>query len=140
MNLAMIIYFIDVICGEHGGLAVITGIILILWVFGFVVSICVRLDEDVNEDDRIQFMSIYKSLWPLKTFVMVMCLLSTVVPDKDTAYKMLAAYGVESIVTNPEVQKLGGKSLDVLNKAMDEYLQEGKSAIPVSSEKGGEVI
>lgn len=135
MNLAMMIYFIDVICGEHGVLAVITGVTLILWLFGFLVSICLRLDEDVKKEDREQFMSIYKSLWPLKTFVVVMCVLSAVVPEKDTAYKMLAAYGVESIVTHPEVQKLGGKSLDVLNKAMDEYLQEEKPATPVSPEK-----
>lgn len=135
MNLAMMIYFIDVICGGHGGLAVVTGIMLLLWVFGFMISICIRLDEGFKKEDREQFMSIYKSLWPLKTFVVVMCVLSTVVPDKDTAYKMLAAYGIESIVTNPEVQKLGGKSLDVLNKAMDEYLQEEKPATTISPEK-----
>ena len=134
MNLAMMIYFIDVICDRHGVLANITEILLIIWLFGFIVSICIRLDDNVTKKGREQFMSIYKSLWPLKTFVVVMCVLSTVVPDKDTAYKMLAAYGVESIVTNPEVQKLGGKSLDVLNKAMDEYLQEEKPATPVSPE------
>ena len=134
MNLAMMIYFIDVICDRHGVLANLTEILLIIWLFGFIVSICIRLDDNVTKKGREQFMSIYKSLWPLKTFVVVMCVLSTVVPDKDTAYKMLAAYGVESIVTNPEVQKLGGKSLDVLNKAMDEYLQEEKPATPVSPE------
>jgi hypothetical protein len=37
-------------------------------------------------------------------------------------YTMLAAYGVQEIVTNPKVQELGGKSLDVLEKAMDEYI------------------
>lgn len=48
----------------------------------------------------------------------------TFVPTKEIAYTMLAAYGVEEIVTNERVQELGGKSLDVIEKAMDEFLQE----------------
>ena len=39
---------------------------------------------------------------------------------------MLAAYGVEEIVTNDRVQELGGKSLDLLEKTLDEYLAEKK--------------
>lgn len=135
MNLAMMIYFIDVICGGHPGLGLITFFTALAWLFGFAISIVIQLDEDVKHEGSQKFMSIYRSMWPLKTFVIVMVALSVVLPNKDTAYKMLAAYGVESIVTNPEVQKLGGKSLDVLNKAMDEYLQEEKPATPVSPEK-----
>lgn len=126
MTFAMLIYFIDVLCDTHAGLEFLTLLVSMAWVFGFIVSIVVRLDDDVGEENRQKFMMIYKSFWPLKTFVVMMILFSVLLPTKETAYKMLAAYGVESLVTNPEVQKLGGKSLDVINKAMDDYLKESK--------------
>ena len=44
------------------------------------------------------------------------------VPDKDLAYTMLAAYGVQTAVESPEVKAMAGKSLEVLEKAMDDYL------------------
>lgn len=135
MELAALIYFIDVICGGHAGLAVLTCFITSAWLFGFVVSIVIQLNEDIKHEDSQKFLSVYRSMWPLKTFVIITITLSVVLPNKDTAYKMLAAYGVQTIIENPDVQKLGGKSLEVLNKAMDEYLQEGKSATPVSPEK-----
>lgn len=134
MTFAMLIYFIDVVCGSHGGLAVLTGVLAIIWLFGFIVSIVSNLDEDIKPEDLDSFLLVYQSLWPLKTFVILMIALSVIIPSKDTAYKMLAAYGVESLVSNPEVQKLGGKSLDVINKAMDDYLKETK---PVVTDKVG---
>jgi glucan phosphoethanolaminetransferase (alkaline phosphatase superfamily) len=128
MSFAMLIYFIDVICGSHMFLGFLTFFLGMAWVFGFAMSIVAKVDTTAGEIFREQFLSIYKSMWPLKAFVVIMLTLSTLVPSKETAYKMLAAYGVESLVTNPEVQKLGGKSLDVINKAMDEYLKESKPA------------
>ena len=135
MTFAMLIYFIDVVCGNHSGLAILTGLLTVLWVFGFIISLIANLDEDVKPEDRAQFLLVYRSLWPLKTFVILMIFLSVILPSKDTAYKMLAAYGIESLVTNPEVQKLGGKSLDVINKAMDDYLKEATPVVGTSSDK-----
>jgi hypothetical protein len=56
-----------------------------------------------------------------KTFLFIW-LLGFLIPEEKVMYTMLAAYGVQEIVTNPKVQELGGKSLDVLEKAMDEYI------------------
>ena len=51
-----------------------------------------------------------------------------VVPSKSTGYKMLAAYGVTEAYTaaqeSDKVQAIAGKSLKVLEKAMDSYLDE----------------
>jgi hypothetical protein len=123
MEFAALIYFIDVICGEHRDLALVVG-------FGLLALFLAKVICAV--ENKPEF---YKSLWPLKVFLFVSIPLIFFIPNKDTAYKMLAAYEVQSIIENPEVQKLGGKSLDVLNKAMDEYLQERKSVTPVSPEK-----
>lgn len=37
---------------------------------------------------------------------------------------MVAASAVQDIATSPKVQELGGKSLDVINKVMDDYLKD----------------
>ena len=65
------------------------------------------------------------SKWiPILAFV---CLVSSALtPDKQTIYTMIAASTVEDIVSSPKVQELGGKSLEVLNKAMDDYLSSVK--------------
>lgn len=53
-------------------------------------------------------------------------LVGIALPSKEGAYKLLAIYGGVEVLKSPEVQKLGGKGVDVLNKVMDDYLEEGK--------------
>ena len=57
--------------------------------------------------------------------------LNTVIPAKDTAYKMLAAWGVQETVVAAQqseyVQKMAGKSLQLLEKTVDKYLEEGEN-------------
>lgn len=59
--------------------------------------------------------------------VFILGLLANLVPDKETSYVLLAAYGVQEIASNDKVQELGGKSLEVLEKAMNEYLKESET-------------
>lgn len=133
MNLALLVYIITTALPALQDILEFSAFILVAALLGGLLR---------NGFCRIEFAEKYEELacvYPTKTryyFLLAFFILScNLIPNKDTCYAMLAAYGVESIVTNPEVQKLGGKSLDVLNKAMDEYLEEGKPAIPVSPEK-----
>lgn len=59
-------------------------------------------------------------------------LIVALTPNKETLYTMVAAHTVQDIATSPEVQELAGKSLEVINKAMDEYLKGDK---PETGEK-----
>lgn len=45
-----------------------------------------------------------------------------ITPDKPTLYTMVAANQVQVIAENPDVQKLAGSSLKVIEKKMQEYL------------------
>lgn len=45
-------------------------------------------------------------------------------PDKETMYTMAAAYGVQSVAENPNVQRVAGKSLQVLEGKLDEFIKE----------------
>lgn len=58
----------------------------------------------------------------------VVCvLLAVAFPSKEGIYTMAAAKGVEMAAANPDVKRLAGKSLDVLEGAMDKYIKESKS-------------
>lgn len=50
--------------------------------------------------------------------------LAALIPNKEIIYTMVAASAVQDIATSPKVQELGGKSLDVINKVMDDYLKD----------------
>lgn len=51
---------------------------------------------------------------------------ATLLPNKSTIYTMAAAYGVQQAATNPDVQRLAGKSLSLLESKLDEYLPKPK--------------
>lgn len=56
----------------------------------------------------------------------IMFFISGFLPSKDTMYTMAAAYGVQSAAENPNVQRVAGKSLQLLEGKLDEYLKEDK--------------
>ncbi len=60
----------------------------------------------------------------------MLLLLGILVPNKETLYTMVAASTVQDIATSPKVQELGGKSLDVINKVMDDYLKQTDTKEP----------
>lgn len=127
MSLPTMIYLIDVICGDWAGLEFVCGLFIIgvMGVKFVVILVPLVHDLDTKEEEKIKELDKKLSkLYVIAYITIVGMLLSNLIPERDTAYKMLAAYGVESVVANPDVQKLGGKSLQVLEKAMDDYLKE----------------
>ncbi|QXG07619.1 hypothetical protein [Erwinia phage Pecta] len=60
----------------------------------------------------------------------IICLLillfSILLPSKSTIYTMAAAYGVQEAATNPDVQRLAGKSFKLLEQKLDEYSSNKK--------------
>lgn len=64
--------------------------------------------------------------------LLVSASLNVIIPSKDTAYKMIAAYGVsEAYLAASEsetVQRLAGKSLNIIESALDKYIAESEEA------------
>ena len=118
-NLVWIIYFVDVLSVDEGFVfyAGMTAIVYCAAKAGLI--LVPENDPDRGTVDKL----------PAKTIgrvALALILYAWLIPSKDTAYKMLAAYGVTEIATNDKVKELGGKSLQVLEKAMDEYIKEKK--------------
>ena len=122
MSLVFVIYLIDVLCGKWEGLGIFMG----FFIFFAIVAYGFRQVEFGHDDDDVARKFWKKTAWMNKagiTFFIILTLVNFI-PSKDTAYKMLAAYGVTELATNEHVQQYGTKALKVLDKAMGEYLGE----------------
>ena len=125
MSLVWVIYLIDVICQPWVGVSILTfaGTLVCAWL---TIGSCFTDDERALRDSDEMFrLFLRKPVWKkLMIFGISILFLSNFIPERDTAYKMLAAYGVEEAIKLPQVQGVADKSFQVLNKAMDDYLKE----------------
>ena len=125
MSLVWVIYLIDVVCQPWVGVSVLL-IFSTLAFGGLTLAGCFTTDkEELFSSDEAFRLFLRKPVWKkLMIFGISILFLSNFIPERDTAYKMLAAYGVEEAIKLPQVQGIADKSLQVLNKAMDDYLKE----------------
>ena len=109
-----------------GGIFSLVLLLLVCW-FIYGCSIDKDCQKAGTRPERVSFDRIMKLKGWYITWV-VFCLMGIVgnslLPTKDTAYKMLAAYGVTELVKSEDVRRLGSKSLEVLERAMDSYIGE----------------
>jgi len=119
MELVWFIYIADTLTVDGQGLhwlvfnsVIITGVLL--WV---------TVDPFYSESTR----SACKTPFKISLAVTLLLIVYSVfVPTKDTAYKMLAAYGIYEVSQSEDVQRLTGKSLELLELTMDKHLTELK--------------
>ena len=125
MSLVWVIYLIDVICQPWVGVGILTFVGTLVCA-GLTVGSCFTTDKQaLCSDDETFRLFLRKPVWKkLMIFGISILFLSNFIPERDTAYKMLAAYGVEEAIKLPQVQGVADKSFQVLNKAMDDYLKE----------------
>lgn len=127
MNLALIVYFIGVLSTE--GYLFGWGIALCILIIGIRMVATINIYEASRSHREVAeelLNSISKITKPILITAVVMVIYGFFMPSKETAYTMLAAYGVETAVTNPNVQRVASKSLEVLESYMDEYQKSKK--------------
>lgn len=125
MNFATFIY----LAGTVGGVKSTLEIVLVLGGFTLVLSpmiILMLADMLTNsyEAEQSARKSSFKVVRYAAVVWTVLLLMYPFVPSTKTIYTMAAASGVEAVAKNPDVQKLAGSSLKVLEKKMQEYLNE----------------
>lgn len=111
--LVFIIYLISVID------AVLGVAILGIAVIGFIGFLAIPVLELAGDEMAAFYKKLAK---PLILFVLI----AVFIPSKQTAYTMLAAYGLQEIAQTEEAKRVGSKSIQVIEKALDEYLTEDK--------------
>lgn len=123
-NLIWIIYLIDTVLNTVGGLKVL---LIVLTVISSIVlfGVFLHITLDMKGEGKREALNTFFK-WFKKGYVplFVSVLLLGLIPNKSTAYKMLAVYGVDELAQVEEVQNISEKSLKVIHKIMDEYLEE----------------
>jgi hypothetical protein len=128
-NLVWLVYFIDVVLQWDM-------IELDFFLFIFVMStivwcmICFIPMHDGTQkycENRLEnFTGFAKNVKKYYIGLFVFCFMgnmfNALMPERDTAYKMLAVYGGIEVLKNPDIQRVGGKGFDILEKVIDEYL------------------
>lgn len=122
MELAFVIYLIDTILSSEAefGIGMDAAIISSIITAIIVCFICLP--------PGYKFATVWKPI--RKPFTIIITLLVIqgslvrLLPSRDTAYKMLAVYGVTEVSKSETVQKYAKGSLKVLDKAMEGYLGE----------------
>lgn len=125
MNFATFIY----LAGTVGGVKSTLEIVLVLGGFALVLSPMIILMlagmlTSSYEAEQSARKSSFKVVRYAAVVWVVLLLMYPFVPTTKTIYTMAAASGVEAVAKNPDVQKLAGSSLKVLEKKMQEYLNE----------------
>jgi hypothetical protein len=117
MSLTMWFYWIDVL-QKVGILFIVSGAALI-FLSGFIALFA----NEVFEIPELKAKKLMVLSW-ICGFLLIT--LSMFIPSKETMHAMLAAEAANEIVKHPEVQKIGGRALDILNKKLDEMEGEKK--------------
>lgn len=114
MNFITMIYLADIAAGFTVAMVIL---FVLLAVISIVLAACAL-------EDACPF-GFKPSLFTAIASV-IMLMLSVLCPSKQGLYTMAAAKGVEIAASSPDVKRLAGKSLDVLEQAMDKYLDKPK--------------
>lgn len=113
-NLIWVIYLIDVVCGDMRGL---TFLLVVTTVFSCIGYLLGHFAEGDQSFDGIRELPLGK----LFSACVTILLISNLIPSQDTAYKMLAVYGVSEVSKSENVQELMGDGMDILKLTLKDY-------------------
>jgi hypothetical protein len=113
-NLIWVIYLIDVVCGDMDGLGFL---LVVTTIFSFIGYSIGHFTKEDRSADGLRELPLGKIFSACITILM----LSNLIPSQDTAYKMLAVYGVNEVSKSENVQELMGDGLDILKLTLKDY-------------------
>tara|TARA_R100000388_G_C7231096_1_gene154728 strand:- start:379 stop:783 length:405 start_codon:yes stop_codon:yes gene_type:complete len=127
MELALVIYVIDLMSafgGAEVALFIFLGTVAVIplcLLKAFSVDVG---DAHGDKEDELRIAAIIPIIKRTLICFFALIVLAWLTPSKETSYAMLAAYGVQTVAESEQVQEVAGKSLRVLEKYMDDYLEE----------------
>lgn len=118
-NLIWVIYLIDVVCGGMVGLGTLCVVGLLITTTMFIV---VKCDPHHYNGSKALSEGIINFKWGVcSVMFLTPLILSNFIPSQDTAYKMLAVYGVSEVSKSENVQELMGDGMDILKLTLKDY-------------------
>lgn len=123
MSLAFIIYLIDALSSIRVLSWVALASAIIFTIFAFFAAVN-EAEDDNNYSDNPKYQKYRKYVTRGFWYIASVALFIAVVPDKKTSYTIFAAHVAQKMYESPESAKLQGKVLTILNKKLDEYIDE----------------
>lgn len=132
MSLVLIVYLIGVLPALTGMLGFIGGMGSFLLIGGgTVMTLMSNFMTRYSWDDKSDFDNRKAALgrWGKRSFkfvpiTLLIALIAALIPTERTMYLMVAAYGVEKVVANPDVQALASDGADVLKDLLAKAKKE----------------
>lgn len=141
MDLALLVYGISILHSINNFLTTVVVVGSIVTSITTFVYLCFRLDSPSKYDYMDKPKSEVEKSWnDKKDFVakiikfsipvlFVASILAIILPSEKTAYIMVGAYTAQKVAENPEVQKLSGKVLTIIENKLDTYVDEAEKKI-----------
>ena len=114
MSLMLIVYILGLLGSVLNTLAILIGVSI----FGIFISSIFMVEPSTPS----QYSKGFRMLKIFSTVALSCLFLVTVLPSTNTSYTMLAAYGVEEVLSNTDTQRIAGKSITLIEKTLDTYL------------------
>lgn len=143
MEFALLVWFVEVFSSNYYIIDTSFYIGVSLPVFILITLIAVIASADCSTNSKREDIPFYMWwdffkykvfkpwAWGLG-FIFIANMFGDLMPNKDAAYKIAAAYGVqqayEAASASEDVKRMAGKSLRVLETSMDRYLNDGLAA------------
>lgn len=124
MELAFIIWAVGTLPSVSATVCFISSMICLVSVGAYCIVKGCSFDPSNSEEDKISLENIAKISKKISFTSLIIWFLFLLVPDKTTAYQMLAAYGVQSVAENPKVQEVASDGIDVLKALMKKAKEE----------------
>lgn len=124
MSLGLIVYLISLADGLKGLFIIGAVILFFICIVLTIVSTlegggygCSKTVEDYMRTFKLKGLAVSFALCSV---------LAVVIPSKETSYVIVAATGADILADSEGVQRIAGKSMAVVEKQLDMYLNEGK--------------
>ena len=121
MSLVLIVYLIGLL-DQLNAVITLAQVLLFFSIPCYCCYYAFKALENGPEQDSVS--KPLKSLRSIIISLLAVVSIGVFVPSKDTAHYMLAAFAGEKLVTHEAVTEIGSKSLELLNKIIDEQLDK----------------
>lgn len=119
MELALVIWAVGTLPALSVHITFLAFAVMFVSTFGFFLGKAITADQYDEESKTAQNgIAVSKISKRVFFFALPVWFIFLLVPDQKTAYQMLAAYGVQEVVTNEKVQEIAGDGVDVLQALM----------------------
>lgn len=123
MSLVLIVYLIGVLPNIAAFFGVIGGVIIFL-IFGTALFCTVDMGSWSGEEKIVSHKALRKRALKFSWLPLLLILFANTIPSEKTMWYMIAAYGTQKLIENPEAQALAADGVDVLKDLLAKAKKE----------------